>query len=261
MGTIGKALTLLNHLSLTRPEIGLSDFARLSGGDKATTLRHLAALAEAGFLEQDRRTKLYRVGPAVLRLAALRERATPVRSAAAPILEALSARAGELAHASLLEGDALAPLAHAEPRAHGLRVSYDPTEMLPLHATASGLAVLAFGAEALRRRVTAGRLPAFTDATVTVPAGLADLIAETRRRGHAVSDGLYEDDVFSLALPLFDEEGRATGAVAVAMPRARATADRRADALAALGEAAAALTAALGGATPDDIAALWRAAS
>ncbi len=261
MGTIGKALTLLNHFSLARPEIGLSEFARLSGRDKATVLRHLAELADCGFLEQDARTRRYRLGPAVLRLAALRERATPVQAAVAPIVEGLSAQIGELAHVSLLQGDALAPLAHADARVHGVRVNYDPAEMLPLHATASGLAVLAFGPEALRTRALNGPLPAFTGATVTDAAGLAAMIDETRRRGHALSDGLFEAEVFSLAAPLFGEDGRVAGAVAVAMPRVRAEGRSPDDIVAALHDSATSLTAALGGAAPEDVAALWRAAS
>lgn len=261
MGTIGKALALLNHFSRSRTEIRLSEFARLSGRDKATTLRYLSELAESGFLEQDERTRLYRIGPAVLRLAALRERATPARAAALPIVEALSARIGELVHVSLLQGEALSPLVHADARAHGVRVNYDPAEMLPLHATASGLAVLAFAPDALRRRALKGPLPAYTGATVTDAALLAELAEETRRRGHALSDGFFETEVLSLAAPLFDGEGRVTGAVAVAMPRARAEARPHDEILAALHEAATALTAALGGAAPDDVAALWRAAS
>ena len=53
MGTISKALGLLDHFTPEKSEIGLSEFQRLSGYSKATTYRHLVALHEAGFLEQD----------------------------------------------------------------------------------------------------------------------------------------------------------------------------------------------------------------
>ena len=73
MGTITKALELLNLFSRTKPEIGLMEFARLSGRDKATVHRHLTELEENGFVEQHPQTRAYRLGPAILRLTAVRE--------------------------------------------------------------------------------------------------------------------------------------------------------------------------------------------
>ena len=52
MGTITKALTLLNLFSANRTEMGLAEIVRLSGRDKATVHRHLVELQENGFLEQ-----------------------------------------------------------------------------------------------------------------------------------------------------------------------------------------------------------------
>ena len=53
MTTVDKALSLLEYFSDLRPEIGLSEFARLSGFDKSAALRMLGALVRAGFVEQD----------------------------------------------------------------------------------------------------------------------------------------------------------------------------------------------------------------
>ena len=52
MTTVDKALSLLDHFSHEQTEIGLSEFARLSGFDKSAALRMLSALVRAGFLEQ-----------------------------------------------------------------------------------------------------------------------------------------------------------------------------------------------------------------
>ena len=147
MGTITKALNLLNHFSASRPEIGLTDFRKLSGQDKATVHRHLVELSANGFLEQNPGTKGYRLGPAILRLAAVRERLFPARTLVAPLVEHLAAELGELVHVSLREGDHLSPLYHHDALIHGTRVYFDEAELLPLHATASGLAMLAFGPE------------------------------------------------------------------------------------------------------------------
>ena len=90
MGTITKALTLLTHFSSGRGEIGLANFVRLSGGDKATVRRHLVELEKNGFLEQHPEARGYRLGPAVLRLASVREKHLPIRSTIKPIVSQIN---------------------------------------------------------------------------------------------------------------------------------------------------------------------------
>ena len=92
MGTITKALDLLTHFSAARPEIGLSQFVRLSGRDKATVHRHLTELEANGYLEQNPVSRAYRLGPALLRLAAVREAASPTRDLLRPIVADLAGR-------------------------------------------------------------------------------------------------------------------------------------------------------------------------
>ena len=73
--------------------------------NKATTHRLLGELAAHGFVEQVGSGREYRLGPAVLRLAALREAAVPMRELAQTVLAELAAATGETAHMSLLQGD------------------------------------------------------------------------------------------------------------------------------------------------------------
>ena len=115
MGTITKALSLLNQFSRQRPEIGLIEMTKITGRDKATVHRHLSELTENGFLEQNAVSRLYRLGPAILRLASVRETNHPIRRILRPIVEEAAETIGELAHFSLLQGDILSPVFHHEP--------------------------------------------------------------------------------------------------------------------------------------------------
>lgn len=80
MGTVTKALNLLSFFTQNRHEIGLSDLTRLSGLNKATVYRLMGELQAAGFVEQVGPDRAYRLGPELLRLAALREAAVPILS-------------------------------------------------------------------------------------------------------------------------------------------------------------------------------------
>jgi DNA-binding IclR family transcriptional regulator len=261
MGTVSKALELLDYFTKSRPLIGLSDLARLADLNKATCFRLLTELSENGFVEQIGTGREFRLGPKVLRLAALREAQVPTRDAAMPVLQALAVQTGETAHLSLLMADCLRPLAHAYSAAHVAKVMLEDTDILPFHATSSGLAVLAFQTDAFRGAVLAKPLPQLTAATETDPAALRDRVKQVRNMGYAESRGGYESDVHSLAVPLFDALGRCSGALAVAALGARMTESQRQLIRQALQQAATEITTVWGGTLPVEIAAMWRDAA
>lgn len=245
MSTVDKALSLLDHFGTGSPELGLAALTKLSGFDKATTHRLLGSLALRGFLDQDAITKKYRLGPALIRFAQLRESSFPFVSAAKPVIDGLSAETGETVHISELAGNTLTTAYVAESD-KVIRVSVAVGLKLPFSSTASGLAVLAFGTEALRKSVTSKPLIAYTDHSVTSHATLAKQIRETRDRGFAVGDRGFEDGVFSVAAPLLNGEGFAFGAVSIAIPTARVARDTVKTYGANVGKAASRIGVALG---------------
>lgn len=203
--------------------IGLSDLARLAELNKATCFRLLTELANYGLVERVGSAREYRLGPTVLRLANLREAQVPLRGAAMPVLQALAQTTGETAHMSLLLGNILRSLAIAYSTSHSTRVTMEDRDVLPFHATSSGLAVLAFQPESFARSILSGPLPALTLHTETDPAKLRQRLTIIRAAGLAESAGGYEVEVHSLAVPLFDALGRCSGAVAVAGLASRMT--------------------------------------
>jgi IclR family acetate operon transcriptional repressor len=247
--TVDKALTLLSFFSEQRPFVGLSELSRLSGFNKATTLRLLASLEAKGFVEQSPETKEYHLGPAVLRYAQVREASFPLKNAVQSILEQLVERTGETAHASVIAGDSLANIGQVESRRSN-RVIIDPGEALPFHATASGIAFLAFAKPEIVEAAVARGLTAHTAYTITDPEKLRERIRQARADGFARSSESYEEEVVGFAAPHFGPSGEVSGAVAVALPKARATAEAELTVVAEIRDAARRLTASRGGFHP-----------
>ena len=258
MGTTSKALKLLDLFSQARPEIGLSEFARLTRMDKATVYRMLTELGATGFVEQNRKTKLYRLGPAVLRLANTREATFPVRQAAARYLEDLVDAVKETAHVTVLQGDILTPIHSHHSNVHATRVHIDAGETLPLHATASGKAVLAFRDAAFLDDFISRPLRSVTDRTLTDAEALRRRIAEARQTGFGRSEGEFERDVSSIAAPLFDSSEDCVGAVSVACPTTRMTAEHDRLIRDRLAATATAISLAWGGGIPAALEAAWK---
>ncbi|WP_282078725.1 IclR family transcriptional regulator [Epibacterium ulvae] len=257
MSSAVKTLHLLSFFSATTPEIGLSALCRLAKRDKATTHRHLQALEEAGFVEQNPLTRQYRLGPALLQLAQTREQTVPRKESAIPVLKDLAEKTGETTHASVLSGTTVFALASYESAQHSTRVVID-LDKFPLHATASGLSILAFGPGDLFE-IAANNLETFTSHTVNSKASLEEAVQSARDTGFGRTIQSFEDEVSSLAAPVFDETGNLAGAVSVACVATRFSPELERKCQEHLITASRDLTRGWGGAVPDPIEAIWAA--
>lgn len=258
--TVDKALDLLTHFTQAQAEIGLSELARLAGQDKATVHRMLQSLAKHGLVEQNQTSKLYRLGAGTLRLARNREASFPTSSVVMDVLQQLTDATGETSHASLIAGGSLATVGLVKGTG-AIHVSLDAGESLPFHATASGVACLAFLPEEQVMHILKQKLGKFTDKTPTSAAALLRAVEQARSKGYAMSDQSYENDVFGIAAPLFAAGGMATGAVAVATPAHRMTREVRNATVQHVMQAAASISRKMGAEPPGSFTSLLRKAA
>lgn len=220
MSTVEKAISLLELFSAAEPEIGLSDLARSSGFDKATTRRLLVALAARGLVEQDATNRRYRLGAGLSRLARIRDMHFPYVQVAAPVARELAQETGETVHLSEAGTGALLTV-HVELSARANRVNVDVGQILPLHGTASGIAFLAFSRPEAIEACLRRPLQAFTSHTVTDGNRLKEAVRLAARRGYSRSKQGYEEGVHSVAAPILGPEGYAIGTLSVASPVSR----------------------------------------
>ena len=261
MGTISKALNLLNYFSETDPELGLLDIKKLSNQDKATVHRHLGELEANGFLEQNAATRKYRLGAAILRLAAVREKTFPSRKIISRHVHKLSQELGELVHASLMQKREMSPLEFSDAGVGGTRVYFNLADTLPLHATASGIAALAYGAPDMLERTLNEKLEKFTVATIINPQKLRELISKTREQGFSFSDELFENEISSIAVPFFERQPFLFGTLAVAVPSSRMTEKNKTRFVRALQVTSRDITRDLGGELPAYLNSIWQHAA
>ena len=221
MSTVGKALSLLESLSLLNHDAGLTDIARLCELDKATTRRLLVELEKHGFVEQDQESRKYRIGSAPVRLARIREARYPFLRTAISFVKELAEASQETVHLSEFTGGRLATI-HVEdsPRAH--RVIVEIGTYLPFHATASGLAYLAFSGPERIEAALSSPLESFTEHTITDASEIRKKLAETAERGFSISKQGLESGVVSTGAPIRAPTAQPIGAIAIAAPLVRA---------------------------------------
>ena len=104
---------------------------------------------------------------------------------------------------------------------HPLRYTLPERQWLPLHAGASGLAILAFLPEDVRNDVVHGPLSAATDRTIIEPDSLLERLADIRREGYAITHGERIEGAIAIAAPVFGPSGEVVGSTGITIPEAR----------------------------------------
>lgn len=90
---------------------------------------------------------------------------------------------------------------------------------LPLHATAVGKALLAFGPRSLARLLHGCGLARYTARTLTCPIDLEHDLQKARAHGFAITNGELTPEAGAVAVPVFDVQGRSVAAVEVDVGR------------------------------------------
>jgi DNA-binding IclR family transcriptional regulator len=193
-----------------------SEISRRAGLPASTGHRLVGELVTSGLLERDDEGRA-RVGMRLWELATRGSLALGLRQAALPAMERVQSLVRQHTQLGVLDGDQvlfLERLSHPEAGANITRIA----GRLPLHASSSGLVLLAAAPPAVVERVLAAPLEPFAPETITDPAALRRKLAEVRRLGHAVAPGSIEAVSTGVAVPIRDR-GSVVAALGVVLPR------------------------------------------
>jgi IclR family acetate operon transcriptional repressor len=210
-----KALAILAAFDERRPELGVSELASELGMHKSTVSRLLAALERRGLVR--RQADRFAPGPELARLGTLAVRGLTLTGVARPSLELLAERTGETVNLAVREGDGALNILQVD-AAHFVGVTDWTGRAAPLHASANGKALLAFGDGR-----SAGRLTKLTPRTIVDRGELRDDLARARSAGFAVAVEELELGLHAVASPVFDAGGSCVAAVSVSGPAYRLT--------------------------------------
>lgn len=194
-----------------------AEIGRRSGLPRSTAHRMVGELVEAGLLERDDDRRI-RIGMRLWELATRSSQALRLRQAAMPAMERVQARVREHTQLAVLEQDEALFLERLSGPTSGSNITRIAGR-LPLHASSSGLVLLAFGGRELQERILSGPLPRRTPETIADPQILRRKLAEVRTLGHAVARGSIELVSTGVAVPVRDETGAVVAALSVVLPR------------------------------------------
>lgn len=212
---LARGLAVLTALGRQRGGLTLAEAAEASGLSYPSTRRNLLTLRQLGYVEQLGRHFL--PSPRVLELGYARLSTLTLADIAQPHLTELAGRVRESASLAVLDGTEVHYVARAAAQQiTSARIA--PGTRLPAYATSMGRVLLADLPEADRReRIDASRPRALTPHTLTSPDALAAVLDRVARDEHALVEQELEAGLRSLAVPVRDRDGRAVGAVNIAL--------------------------------------------
>jgi DNA-binding IclR family transcriptional regulator len=212
-----RLVRVLETFTPTRTVQSAAQIGRRAGLPSSSAHRIVAELVEAGLLERDE-TRGVRIGMRLWELATRSSHALRLRQAALPFMGRVQARVREHTQLAILEqGEALfvERLSAPESGSNVTRIA----GRLPLHASSSGLVLLAHADTQTQERVLRSRLAPVTRTTIVEPVALRRTLAEIRELGYVIAPGYVDDMATGIAVPLRDETATVIAALSVVLPR------------------------------------------
>lgn len=234
--SVDRAVALLRAVAAASgPNATVTALAETCELNRATAWRLLMTLEAHGLVVADRKTGRYRIGFGIVELVGSAGVDALVQSAH-PVLERLCLQTGETAALAVVRGreltyvDEVAPVAIVSATWRGRTV--------PLHATSTGKALLAFSEPSEVSGMTGPKLRRYTDATIAGQAELRTELERTRERGFAECRGEFETSAWGVSAPVLDSSGRPLAILSIWGPPDRVS-EARFDALGELARDAA----------------------
>lgn len=230
--------------------LSLSEIAETCGLPASTAYRMLTTLENHGMVEFDKSDQLWSIGVETYRMGAAFLRRRKLVDRARTVMQELMEATGETANLGVVEDDCVIFVSQVETH-QAIRAFFRPGTRTALHASGIGKAVLAhLDRERVEVIIRRAGLEAFTDKTLsTLPALIEDLEA-IKARGWSVDDEERNLGMRCVAAPIFNEFGEPIGGVSVSGPTVRVTQQRLARIGPAVRQAAAQVTAMIGGVDP-----------
>lgn len=198
---LGRYVRVLETIAAARTGPTLTDIAQELGLQPGSAHRLMKALVDLDLLRRPAGSKSYVIGPRLLNLLHATMDAAGYSAMAQPVLDELVSEFGETAHLARLSGDFAESVVMKQPVGSD-RAFVQPGRQLPLHAAASGKAILAFQDEDFIASYLSRPRRRYTERTKIDEAEIRGELKQIREDGMAVCDNELDPGVLSFGHPI-----------------------------------------------------------
>jgi IclR family acetate operon transcriptional repressor len=237
---VDRAARLLSEVVHSADPMTFTGLSASTGLAKSTTSRLLLALERNGLVRRDDHGR-FLPGEMFVSFAWRGGAEAGLVAVAQPFLDRLGKATGETVNLGVASHGQVEQIAQVD-STYLIGGTNWVGMSVPLHCSALGKVLLAYGAAAL----PPGPLQRCTERTITTETALRAELAAVRARGYAVTDEELEPGLVAVAAPVYGYDGMVVAALSVSAPASRMTPPELAAAAAQCGQEAAGLSAVLG---------------
>jgi len=222
--TVQNAMQILKLFTTENKEWTLSEIAAKKSINISSTQRLLNTLEEYRYLERDIKTKKYKLGLSVLRLAGIVTTTMEIHREAQPILRELVETLGEAVHIGVLEGIETVYLNRLESK-HPVRLASSIGSKNPAYCAGCGKVILAFKdeneQESIIQAIEKEGFHKLGSKTVQSVTELRNHLVQIKRQAYAVCSDEISEGISSIAAPIYDYNEKVVAAVSITGPTNR----------------------------------------
>lgn len=217
-----RTLDLLELFCLSaKKEFTVKELSEELQVDKATVHRLLKVLTVRGYLEQEKKGGVYRLGLKIIEVAAGVAVKYELLDAAMPLMGKLSVEFEETVNLGVMRGPAVVYI-HKIESTHFLRTDLKVGTAVPAHCSGLGKAMLAWlEPDEITQLFVNRALKTYTAKTIGSMEQLLTELAKVRELGYAVDNEEYIDGIICIAAPIFNTSGKPCASISISGPTVR----------------------------------------
>lgn len=220
---VSRMLSALEYIAAADGPITASDMASDLHIPRATAYRICARLEQERILIPDLSGRGYSAGKRLSDMSITVLVNSTAHGARHRVLQRLVDQLGETCNLTTLIGSEIVYVDRVETD-WPLRMHLNPGSRVPIHCTATGKLLLSLLPERRRQElITAAPLRRYTEATITDPLQLTEVLDSTRSEMVGVDDEEFVAGMVAVAVPVLNQAGEACAALAVHGPKVRLT--------------------------------------
>ncbi len=221
---IEKALNILMAFIPDNQEMGTLEISKKLGLNNATASRILLTLAKRRFLQQDTKTKTFKLGQSALLLGrtvidSLNNQFVQI---AKPHMDRLRSTVNTSIVLEQMIKDKSIVMAVSEGQQR-IRLAGNVGENIPIHAAVGAKAMLAFSDPEITEKIIShiDVFERFTPNTITSKEKLLQNLSEAKRNGYSLDDEETDIGIKAIGMPIFDHKNIPIAGIAVVFPAHR----------------------------------------
>lgn len=221
IGSVIKAIEVMEELAGSEEGLGLTEISSSLNYGVSATYHLLNTLRLYNIIEQDKKTKKYRIGIGLFRISGMAKRQNSLVNIAQPYLDKLRVLVDETSNLVVLDGNDVVYIAQSE-STQLLKMFTQLGAKVPLYCTGGGKLLLAYKPKEYQELIlTRISFQKYTKNTISTITDLQKEFEVIKKQGYAADKEEREEGITCIAAPVFDCYSEVIASISISGPTYR----------------------------------------